>query len=83
MQSDGTLHGAAGPGGVARVGVGNGEPVDRRHEEAADTLSARWFDKEAMRKVLWKLRVDARTLPNASQRQRAIKEIDARIEALQ
>jgi predicted Zn-dependent protease len=54
-----------------------------RHEEAADTLSARWFDKEAIRKVLWKLRVDARTLPNASQRQRAIKEIDARIEALQ
>jgi Zn-dependent protease with chaperone function len=54
-----------------------------RYEQAADALSARWFDKAAMQSVLEKLRVDARTLPNASLRNRAIMEIDARINALQ
>lgn len=54
-----------------------------RYEEAADALSARWFDKAAMQSVLKKLRVDARALPNASLRDRAIMEIDARISALQ
>ncbi len=54
-----------------------------RYEEAADTLSARWFDKGAMQSVLKKLRVDATVLPDASLRDRAIMEIDARIKALQ
>jgi len=54
-----------------------------RHEEAADALSVRWFDKAAMQSVLEKLRIDARALPNASLRDRAIMEIDARINALQ
>ena len=54
-----------------------------RYEEAADALSARWFDKAAMQSVLKKLRVDTRALPNASMRDRAIMEIDARIIALQ
>lgn len=54
-----------------------------RYEEAADALSARWFDKAAMQSVLKKLRVDARALPDALLRDRAIMEIDARINALQ
>jgi Zn-dependent protease with chaperone function len=52
-------------------------------EEAADALSAQWLDKTAMQSVLRKLRVDAMALPNASMRDRAIMEIDARIKALQ
>ena len=53
-----------------------------RFEEAADALSAQWLDKAAMQSVLRKLRVDATTLPNASMRDRATTEIDARIKAL-
>lgn len=54
-----------------------------RYEQAADALSARWFDKAAMQSVLKKLRVNAGALPDASLRQRAVMEIDARINALQ
>ena len=54
-----------------------------RYEEAADALSARWLDKAAMRSVLKKLRNELGALPKASMRDRGIKEIDARISALQ
>jgi Zn-dependent protease with chaperone function len=54
-----------------------------RFEEAADALSAKWFDKAAMQSVLKKLRVDASALPNDAMRSRAVREIDARIKALQ
>ncbi len=54
-----------------------------RYEQAADALSARWVDKEAMQSVLRKLRVDASMLPDAATRTRATIEIDARIKALQ
>ena len=54
-----------------------------QYEEAADALSARWFDKAAMQSVLKKLRIDARALPNELMRDRAVREIDARIKALQ
>jgi Zn-dependent protease with chaperone function len=54
-----------------------------RYEQAADAVSARWFDKDAMQSALKKLRVDAAALPDASLRAKAIIEIDARIKALQ
>lgn len=54
-----------------------------RFEEAADALSAKWFDKGAMQSVLKKLRVNAKALSNKQMKTRAIKEIDARIKALQ
>jgi Zn-dependent protease with chaperone function len=53
-----------------------------RYEKAADALSARWVDKEAMQSVLRKLRVNASMLPDAAQRNRATLEIEARIKAL-
>jgi Zn-dependent protease with chaperone function len=54
-----------------------------RYEQAADALSARWFDKDPMQSVLKKLRVDAEALPDGSVKAKAIIEIDARIKALQ
>lgn len=75
---------------IAHVVLGHREPGfeltnhrGARFEKAADALSARWLDKAAMQSVLRKLRVDARALPDASMRDRAIMEIDARIKALQ
>lgn len=51
-------------------------------ERAADALSAKWFGKAAMRRVILKLRVDARKLPRTAQRRQAIRELRARMNAL-
>ena len=52
-------------------------------EEAADALSAQWFGADAMLSVLMKLRTDAAKLPDAAERRLAIRELNARIHALQ
>jgi len=54
-----------------------------KYEEEADALSARWFGAEGMISVLTKLKTDAARLPNEAQRRLAIRELDARIKALQ
>jgi len=53
------------------------------HERAADALSAKWFGKAPMRSVVLKLQADARMLPTAEQRRRAIAELKARQNALE
>ena len=52
-------------------------------EEGADALAAQWFGANAMLSVLMKLRTDAAKLPDAAERRLAIREIDARIHALE
>lgn len=74
---------------IAHIKLGHREPrfelTSHRApetEQAADELSVRWFGKEAMLGVLKKLRADAERLHDASLRQRATAELDARIKAL-
>ena len=52
-------------------------------EEGADALAAQWFGADAMLSVLVKLRDDAGKLPDAVERRLAIRELNARIHALQ
>lgn len=54
-----------------------------RYEEAADALSAQWVNKAAMQSVLKKLRIGIGALAHSSTRDRATREINARINALQ
>jgi hypothetical protein len=53
-----------------------------KYEKEADALSAQWFGKRDMRSVIEVLRLDARMLPKASQRRRALAELNARLKAL-
>jgi Peptidase family M48 len=53
-----------------------------KYEKEADALSAQWFGQRGMRSVIEVLRLDARRLPKASQRRRALAELNARLKAL-
>ena len=53
-----------------------------KYEQEADALSATWFGKGPMRRVLKMLQKDAKTLPHASQKRQALAELNARLNAL-